>query len=494
MFSQFSALKALKNSGPWKRWSHYRTFVREQFDSKLHDRDSTHNDACRLPPNESVHMAAMWVAELYSPSQIGGLLEGLSRLGWERGRSRDDSIVAWTNNVRLGRTAGWISLGLVTSSPRRGSERVAKLPSGIQSAAPILMSLTPSITALVMTFYLDDRASYALDVPLRASYSTQTEEGRGSEWWNVVAHVLFKRNIRLSRTIHDPYSQRRRSVAACISKIEESCTDWVRQNLPGVFSSGLHQGLFPTATLMITETANPGAENLQPIRAFDGLSINRDFDAWVSDQWPSARLVLPGIHDNNGLRLTFACRRGDAFPEAPGYVEPTSNGTIAYRANEMIRELLSRWALSGMLDGYHELLSRLRDRSAGTRSYRPVQDLKELRSLVRTQLYDMELSAHEITQFTKDPWYRIHIPSMRPMDSRHRKEADLIESLRNTQHQRAEQVSRESELLKSVLSLSSDLSQTITNLRIQWFIVLLTLISIGVAIAALYVSELALPK
>ncbi|CAM3304123.1 hypothetical protein [Burkholderia ubonensis] len=494
MLSQFSALNALKNSGQWKRWSHYRAFMRDKADSLLNDRDSEENEASRLPTGESVRLAAVWVSELYTPSQIGGLFEGLSRLGWEHGLSRDDSIVAWTNDVRQGRSAGWVSLGMVTSSGRFGSERIAELPSGIGSAHPILMSLTPSITALVITFYMNDDTSRALDRPLREDYSTCYEEGPGLEWWNIAAYVLLGKKTRFSRTIHNPDSQRRRSVAACVSQIEAGCTAWVRRNLPGVFASGLRGGFFPTATLMVTEEVNPGTENLRPIRALEGLSIDRDFDAWVSDHWPCARLVLPGPYDDNDLRLTFACRRRDAFPETPGYVDPTSDGTIAYRANEMIRGLLSRWAITGMLDGYHEQLSRLRDKSAGARSYRPVRDLKQLRSLVRTQLYDVELSAHEITQFTKDVWYRVNIPNMRLMESRHGRQSNLVDSLRNAQHQRAAQVSRESELLKSVLSLSSDLSQTITNLRIQWFIVLLTLVSIGIAIAALYVAELALPK
>ncbi|WP_186147689.1 hypothetical protein [Burkholderia gladioli] len=463
-------------------------------DPQLNERDSEKNEASRLPTGESVHLAAIWVSELYTPSQIGGLLEGLSRLGWERGRSRDDSIVSWTNDVRQGRSAGWVSLGLVTSAARFGSERVAELPSGIDSAHPILMSLTPSITALVIMFYMDDDTSMALDRPLRADYSTRFEEGPGQEWWNIAGYVLFGKETRFSRAIHDPFSQRRESVASCVSQIEARCTEWVRRNLPGVFASGLRDEFFPTATLMITEEVNPGAESLYPIRALEGLLINHDFNAWVSDQWPCARLALPGFYDDNRLRLTFACRRRDAFPERPGYVDPMSDKTIAARSSEMIGELLSRWAITGMLDGYHEQLSRLRDKSAAARSYRPVRDLKQLRSLVRTQLYDVELSAHEISQFTKDMWYGVNIPNMHPMDSRRGKQSNLVENLRNSQNQRAAQVSRESELLKSVLSLSSDLSQTITNLRIQWFIVLLTLVSIGIAIVALYVSELALSK
>ncbi|MDB0534810.1 hypothetical protein [Ralstonia solanacearum] len=480
--------RALKKSGLWRRWSHYRAFVRDDDESHWRDGDSEKNSAGSLASDEGVQLAAVWVTELYTPSQINGLFEGIARLGWEHGKSRDESVLAWASDVRQGRNAGWTNLGLVTSTPHFASERVAELPHGVRAAFPVLMSLTPSITALVIGFHVDDETSNALDRPLRAAYSTLTENGRGMRWWNIALYVLFNKNIRFSRTIHDPSSQRRRSVANCVSQVETECTDWVRRNLPGVFSSGLREGLFPTATLLVTEVVNPATENLRHIGAFEGLRIDRDYDAWVSDQWPCARLVLPGVRDGDGLRLTFSCRRRDAFPEAPGFHDPTSNWTIAYRAGDMIRELLSRWALTAMLDGYHEQLSGLRDKSAAARSYQPIGDLKQLRSLIRTRLYDMDLSVHEVIKFASDVWYRHNVLSMRRMGSSSASGPDLVDGLQNAQHQRATQISRESELLKSVLSLSSDISQTITNLRIQRFVVVLTVVSIGIAIASLYVS------
>ncbi|CAE6866070.1 hypothetical protein R75465_07964 [Paraburkholderia aspalathi] len=341
---------------------------------------------------------------------------------------------------------------------------------------------------------MDDTSSQALDEPLRASFSTRAEEWPGLRWWNIAAYILFNSNIRFSRTIHDPHSERRRAVAQCVSKIETRCTDWVHEKLPGVFSSGLRDGIFPTAVLMITEKCDPGKENLHSIRAFDGLSINRDFDAWISDQWPCARLVVPGLRNEDGLRLTFACRRDDAFPKAAGYHDPTSNWTISQRADDTIREFIARWAVTSMLDGYREQLAELRDKSAAVRSYRPVRDLKHLRSLIRTQLYDIDIAAHEIRQFTEDAWYYHEVLQLRPMDTRFGGGGNLAKALRDGQSNRADQVARESDLLKSVLSISSNVSQTITNLRIQWSIIILTLVSIGVAIAALYVSVRPMPK
>jgi hypothetical protein len=486
--------KWIEQSGPWVRWSHYRQFVKDGIEYVRDENDQKHNETGRLPPDEGVQLASISVVELYTPSQVEGLKQGIARMGWDHGRSSTISILTWAADARRGDGGAWASLGMVTSERHIASERIAELPRGVHAAFPVLMSLTPSITALITAFMMDDTSSKVLDDPLRATFATRAEERPGLRWWNVAAYVLFNSDIRFSRTIHDPHSERRRAVAQCASRIETACTDWVREKLPGVFSSGLRDGVFPTATLIITEKCNPGKDNLRSIHAFEGLSIDRDFNAWISDQWPCARLVLPGLRNDDGLRLAFACRRRDAFPNAAGYHDATSNWTISQRANDTIREFLARWALTSMLDGYRERLSVLRDRSAAVRSYRSVRDLKQLRSLIRAQLYDIDIAAHEIRQFTNEPWYHHDVLHLRPMDARFGGTTNLASALRDAQSTRADQVARESDLLKSVLSLSSNVSQTITNLRIQWLMVILTSASIGIAVAALYVSVRSMPK
>lgn len=486
--------KILEKIGPWARWSNYRSFDKGRDDYLRNETDKKRNENGRLPEDEGVQLATIWVVELYTPSQIEGLKRGISRLGWEHGRSSTESILAWAADARRGDGGAWMSLGMVTSKRNFVAERRAELPHGVHAALPVLMSLTPSITALIIPFMMDDASSRALNGPLRASFATRTEDLPGLRWWNIVAHVLFNRDIRFARTIHDPQSERSRAVAQCVSEIEADCCNWIRRKLPGVFSSGLRDGMFPTAALTITEKNNPGKDNLLSVRAFHGLRIDRDFDAWISEKWPAARVVIPGLRDEDGLRLTFACRRRDAFPTTGGYHDPTGNWAIAQRADEMIRELLARWAVTAMLDGYGEQLSALRDKSAAARSYRPVRDLKRLRSMIRTQLYDIDLAANEITQFANDPWYGYGVLELHPMDASFGGAGDFTNSLRHAQMRRAAQLAKESDLLKSVLSLSSNISQTITNLRIQWFIVALTLFSIGVSAAALYVAIRTMPK
>ena len=46
-----------------------------------HVRDPQENQEGRLPEQEAVALAAVWVSELYTPSTVGGLLSGIKDLG-----------------------------------------------------------------------------------------------------------------------------------------------------------------------------------------------------------------------------------------------------------------------------------------------------------------------------------------------------------------------------------------------------------------------------
>lgn len=488
--SAVSIGRVLGNWGPWKRWSRYREFRRHELEEPhfWQDRDPKENAQGRLPDDEHVQVPAIWVAELYTPSTVAGLLAGITHLGWEYGRSRNDSLTKWMSNVREGRQAGSTSLGLVSPPEDRHlmRERTAPLPEGVRAALPILMSVTPSVTALVIAFLMDDESADLLDVPFRASFSTRRDPLFRSS--HVVQYILRNGPVRFGHRIHHPDMIRCDRIKSSMRELERGCVDWVREHLPGAFAS-LAGASFPTATLFVTEKVSPLTEEAGNIRAFYGLTIDRDYDAWESEEWPGGRLVLPRSWDDEGSRLVFACRRRDAFPEQPGYPDPSSNWTIAQHADNFVRGLVSRWSLTCLLDGYHERLSALRDRTARDGGYRPVHDLKQLRSLARTALYDISACAQEIEEFVEsDPGYRHDVLEMTYRNVRGER-PDLLGGLRSSQGMRAQQVQRESGLLQSILSTSNDLSQTISNIRIQRLVLLLTPVSIAIALWALFLAS-----
>ncbi len=371
--------KWLDRWGPWKRWRQYR--LSKRFRSDYYDhwstRDREENDRGRLPDGEKLEMPAIWVAELYTPSTVQGLITGIDALGWQYSKTRNDSLTKWMNDVREGRKAGWVNLGLVScpNDPLFMRERIAPLPSGVKAALPTLMSITPSLTALVIVFLLNDDTASSLQEPLRADYQTRTEKDALFRRWHLVRHILTNGSVRLGYQIYNPDLIRRETVKSRLRHLEDGCVQWVQDHLPGSFSSQ-PQERAPTATLLVTEKVMPLTAESRQIRAFDGLAINRDYDAWKSNEWPGARLVLPHGWEDEGSRLVFACRRHDAFPDEPMYPDSLSNWTIAQRAGDHIQGLLSRWALTCLLDTYHKALSALRDQTARDGQYKPLDDLK----------------------------------------------------------------------------------------------------------------------
>jgi hypothetical protein len=485
--------RKLTNWGPIRRWSWYRRMRGEALKEPTfwRQRDPNENARGRLPDSERVELPAIWVAELYTPSTVPGLLAGITDLGWEYGRTRDEDLSKWMNDVREGRRAGWTNLGLVSppESPDIMQERTAPLPGGVDATLPVLMSLTPSITALVVAFLMSDESASALDAPLRAYYKTHVEKDPLFRRRHIIPYVLWGKRARFGRRIYSPVHARGQAVRASLRELEQDCTGWVRDKLPGVFASGLRSAQLPTAVLLVTEVAAPLTDEARSTRAFEGLAIDRDYDAWESTGWPRGRLVLPRTWDDEGSRLVFACRRRDAFPEQSGYPEPTSNRTIAHRANELVRGLLSRWALTCMLDGYHELLSTLRDKSARESSHRPVRDLTTLRSLTRTHMYDISTSAQELEDFAQeDRSYRYDVLEMEYVGSVRGERPDLLQSLQSSQVNRARQLRRDSTLLQSTLSIISEVTQTISNMRVQRFVLFLTFVSISIALTALIIT------
>jgi hypothetical protein len=489
----------LNRFGPFKRLSRYRKFLEKETEGHPAGRatDSEENYDGVLVDDEGVQIPAVWVVELYTPSTINGLLKGISDLGWDQGLSRNDSLLKWMSDVRQGRYAGWINLGLVSSPNSKNfmRERVADLPYGVTAAMPVLMSLTPSLTAFVVLFIFEDSTADSLVSILREKFTTLIRRDSLLRPWHVVRHILFNSHIRLGHAIYSPDLIRREKIQVHLKQLENGCIKWVHAHIPGAFAS-LPDIPTPTATLLVTEKVRPLSDEARRIRAFEGLGINQYHGIWESSKWVGARLVMPirGWEEKEN-RLVFACRRFDAFPEEPGYHNPSSNWTISQRADDYVQRLLARQAITCLLDGYHQTLSSLRDKSAQDGKYRPVRDLKELRALVRTKLYDINTCTQEIVEFVKSDFdYCDDVMNMTYISHKGNGKIDLLSNMRSHQTQRALQVKRDADLLLSTLSTSSNISQTISNIRLQQFVAVLTILSVVIAVIALRVSSPSPPE
>jgi hypothetical protein len=79
------------------------------------ERDAEFNSKSTPSENEHVEVLALWALEMYTPSNVGNLEQGLRKLGWGNDDfdwPKDDPIT-WVQSSRQGQGGGWMNLGMI---------------------------------------------------------------------------------------------------------------------------------------------------------------------------------------------------------------------------------------------------------------------------------------------------------------------------------------------------------------------------------------------
>jgi len=218
---------------------------------------------------------------------------------------------------------------------------------------------------------------------------------------------------------------------------------------------------------------------------------------WKNYDWPALRLAYPRpFSSENERTLTFACKRSDSFdPEKVG-AQDQSDWSIVQHADDYLQGLLLRWASSQLLYEHARRIAVLRDLSArNTRRHATIKRLKEVRQLIVTESLDLEVAAHEIRQLASSElefrYNVIEFLEANPTLRGHPREAHrLLESLRRSQLDQAQELVDELRVLVGSLSTASNITAAISNIQIQRLLLLLAAASIAVASwAAVRASE-----
>ena len=240
-------------------------------------RDLADNEETRVPDGERVYAPAIWLTELYTPTTLAGLLDGLPR--WfaksEGIDSNAEGLIEWINGARRRGGGAWRSLPYVFPADSKlfwPGGIIDALPEGIAFAHPSISTLTSTITAVTVTFKLDEEYSRALGPIINEDRSTQTElrpQGgfaiRGVRW------------------------QKREAVDAWRARLRDEAARWLAERLPGSFHR-LAPGQLPTIEFLLTERQPPwgklaegargkhGWTQLLDLEDFDGYSARIGFD------------------------------------------------------------------------------------------------------------------------------------------------------------------------------------------------------------------------
>jgi hypothetical protein len=177
------------------------------------------------PDDERFTFHASWAIEAYTPLHANCLVEGLSALGYDaEGSLRNRSVSESLTRARSTPHGGtWLNLDTIFP---RGKQHFlgieGELPLGIRCARPAVHVLTPSVTVLVTQFVYDDDTAQAFDALAR-----ETD-------FRAEGHASGR-----SVSVRPPKQVKQQARRDLRVEHRERGVEWVRRNIPGVFSSGV---------------------------------------------------------------------------------------------------------------------------------------------------------------------------------------------------------------------------------------------------------------
>jgi hypothetical protein len=175
--------------------------------------DRRDNAASRLSDGEHVWMPMVWIVELYTPTTIGNLLDGLLKLMDKQARPMSDrDPVGWVREHRRSGRRGSHGLPTVRASaggPFVFDTIVDRMPAHVQEISLDLHALSTTVTALVSGFRIDPEYSQSIEAILNRDVST-----------------TFTR-LRSGNAMHDVRQRKAQAIADWRREVRDAAAAWL---------------------------------------------------------------------------------------------------------------------------------------------------------------------------------------------------------------------------------------------------------------------------
>ena len=459
-------------------------------------RDPADNQDTRMPVGEQVQVPVIWLTELYTPTTLVGLLDGLPQLlakaeGIDRGR---EDLSEWVRMARRRGGGAWRMLPYVfpPDSALSWPDRIVDaLPDGIAFARLGIYTLTSTVTAVTAMFQLDEACSRALGTIVNQDMSTRTK---------LLPHG--------GHTISDVRSQKQEAADAWRTRLRADTAGWLAERLPGSFHR-LASGQLSAIEFLLTEKQPPWEEpagSERRVRGWRQLLDLEDFDGY----WQCASLAWLRLRERRfhgrgpGQRhvLTLAGLRPELLTTFPQTTAGTSQLDQALRHLDFsVIPLANRWALTALLRELDEQLAVTRDlteRASSKRSPRALTQIQQ--QLIRTGM-DSQIVAADIVRYAENEMSWRHeildFTDVQPpaLAQQMTPQASLADTMRQGQINLGGRVTQAEADLRDLLNTSAQLTAAAENLRLQrrvWWLTCVSLlvaaIAAAAAVAALHIS------
>lgn len=449
-----------------------------------------------LPENEKVSLPAIWVCEMYPPSYAESLKDAIKRNGWlssSRQTFPGQEVEAYLDQARTEAGLGWRVIARIRSrkapnSPSFGTIR-KRLPREFDSINVDFFSLGSALSAVVATFTLSNDATGSLEKVILGPHEPRV----------IRDHGFTRVEDRYTRGINEVHDARR--------NLHRVAREWMSSTIPGVFATEADNHM-PAADLIVRFGSSQTPDYRDKNRGYlSALGMDEIVESSCDD--------LPGIfimeyrpnHTTSNDRDTWslsgefnAILKDDDFGFNGG--ARTLSGII-YRVDETFKPLLTRMAISSLLQLKMRRSATSRDIASSTYGHHPVRSSKRLReSLLRHSLDLLEV-ASDIRELAADEGrYAWSVPAFRNQFSRWLRANDertgttsrpynalLVDELREYQLRTADLlVARDAEA-RNILGTVVTLNSSIDNVRSQRLTLIFTFFTGLIAIIALLATR-----
>jgi len=461
------------------RW-HFRQRLRRRARLRESERwhrehgDDEDNAATMMPAHESIEWPGFWIGEIYAPSQAPLLVQSLEKLeGADAGLLHVEGLADWVREVRGG-TGAYLNVGSFAQPGRFiGANHSVDLPREFSYVSVTLRQFAPGVSVVIAQFTIDDPHQSTLSEVMAQSFATKaTPLGRSGGY-----------------RIHSPERRKEDRLGEVRDHYRGMARDWIKEQIPGFFSMQPHLAspawdvLLTQRDLLVQDEHSPGE------RWRETLGFGNVFSRWTSDDLPGLHMLERSSSDRGSPVPSVTGLKHDALRLLEGEHRGDDVHGLLSLLDDALGNLLSAWTFQLGLVAYEQQFTAIRDEMVNPSGWRgPARQLKRLRKEVMPLAFDLQtMEAASANDHALAMRMRYEGPDfcateivrgekvIRPASDR-----SLLMAMRSDIERRGQTVGALSRQVAESLRVQGELILARTNVRLQWFVAILTAL-VGVA-------------
>lgn len=457
--------------------------------------DRMHN--LYVPDNENVAIPAIIMVELFTPNEAPSLEKYIRKNGWNK-QSR--SYNRETNSERLAQARSrdglsWWRLADVVSGKKGtfvpDSVR-GKLPVGCNWVQLKAIQIGSGLTAVVARFSFDDVQASRLDKVWHSSHEPILERSQSKG--------AFSRLRPLDRKFATF-----RATQTARNDLHKETRAWISRYCPGYFAS--HHEPQVSLDVMLTEKYNPVSKsktrpdiNLQDSLRALGLETV-DLYRIIAPEMPDMlltqadRLAEPYINTSRTWALIGNRQKIQKTTDNFKYYGGDANQAVAHIAEENLGYTLILLAVSELLLILESQYAKLRDGAGVQHKKFKVKSLNDLGEIVLESSLTLASVRQDVANLQQKKWWfeganfvMSHSPYLKDSFKKGSKPLNLSDDILKRQAKTFRRLSEIDRDYRDILTTVSSLGTSANNIKLGRWALLVSALSLIVAIIALGVS------